>query len=418
MTTEQIVEHIKLISEELGVAPYDLTKAEVLESGAIKEWDLRKLGGLAAIRKAHFEEPIDLAGKRGIQIKKSYVNKLERELGERDYFLESVTKKVGEIFERCPLKISKASTIKATTSSAKSREVVALISDTHFGLNIDPTEVPGNGYNWLVASRRMGKFTEQVATYKIEHRKATPRLRLCLGGDLAQGIIHLNDAGTDLITNQVAGTADILVKMIDYLQHYYSEIVVEAVPCNHLRLPHKGPDRAASQKWDSFSTMIYLIVQAAFRSHKNIQFHFQKTPWADFEVLGHRVYLSHGDTVIEPGNVSDNININKLSHAINKLNAMERKKYEVVMLGHVHTPLYLSLKGVKLVINGTGSGSDGYAQSIGHGFHSEAVQTLFEVTPDYAVGDYRQIHLDDADEIVHYNTIISPWEYGLILDKK
>lgn len=411
---------IKTAAEKSGKDIYSVTKSDVLTHTDVTEWQIRSVGGVSAVRKAHYpEESVDLPGRRAVAIRKSYVNKLEREAGDWRYYLDEVGRKIGEVLEENPIQVAKVKPVHFSKKPGdKPREVVAYISDTHFGLQIDPEEVPANRYNWQVAARRMGKFAEQVATYKIEHRGATPRLRLCLGGDLAQGIIHLNDAGTDLITNQVVGTADILTKLIDYLRNAYSEILVEAVPCNHLRLPHKGPDRATAQKWDAFSTMIHVMLQHAYRGTDQVKFNVPKTPWADFEVLGHRFFMTHGDTTLEVGNVGAKIDNERITKSVNSLNAsVQGKRYKVVMVGHVHTPMTMLLKnGVHLIVNGTGSGTDSFAQSLGI-YDSFAVQTIFEATEDFAVGDYRMILLDDADENPRYEAIIKPWNHGLVLDK-
>lgn len=416
---EKIVSALSEVAETAGKDVYELTKTDLLKDSDVSEWDLRKVGGLGAVRKSHFPEPIDLAGKRSTTIQRAYVSKLEREIGDWRYYLDAVGRKIEGVLERHPIQVTNVKPEKfGKKFGDKTREVVAFISDTHFGLQIDPEEVPANRYNWEVAARRMGKFAEQVATYKIDHRGATPTLRLTLGGDLAQGIIHLNDAGTDLITNQVLGTADILTKLIDYLRRFYREIRVEAVPCNHLRLTHKGPERASAQKWDAFSTMIHTMLQYAYRSTDQVKFNVPKTPWADFDVLGHRFFMTHGDTTLEVGNVGSKIDIDRITKSVNSLNAsVVGKRYSAVMVGHVHTPLMTTLKnGVFLIVNGTGSGTDAYAQSIGI-YDSFSIQTIFEATEDYSVGDYRQIWLNDADNDKRYDSTIPPWGHGLILDK-
>lgn len=423
---ERAAEAIRLAAAIHKKEPYDLTKGEFMSTlphakSGITEWDVRKLGGFAACRKASFPEPADLPGKRGVAIRKAYVSKLEREAGNFDYYLDAVAAKMGEVLAENPIKVAKVKPLvfKALKDD-KTREVVAFISDTHFGLEIDNAEVPTNTYSWEIAARRMGKFAEQVASYKIDHRGSTPRLRLLLGGDLAQGVIHLDDAGTDLITNQVLGTVDILTKMIDYLRYYFKEIVVECVPCNHLRLPHKAPGRATAQKWDAFSTMIHGMLQAAYRETDQVVFHVAKTPYADFEILGNRFYMTHGDTVFEVGNPGTDISVKNITNKVNTLNAnVKGQRYSVVLIGHVHTPLCITLTragGVELIVNGTGSGADPYSQSIGYEA-SVAVQTIFEVTKGFPVGDYRKIHLDDASFDRRYESIVSPWNHSLELKK-
>jgi hypothetical protein len=110
------------------------------------------------------------------------------------------------------------------------------------------------------------------------------------------------------------------------------------------------------------------------------------------------------------------VNVKGIANQVMKLNAAVKdgKHYDAVILGHVHVPLsmYLNESGTELVINGTGSGTDAYAESLGF-FRTKPHQVMFEVTKDYAVGDFRKIGLDDADVDTKYESIIKPYRYGL-----
>lgn len=415
-----IAEEIKRVAALKVVDPYEITKADLLANTTkVTEWDLRKVGGLAAVRKAKIPQNLDLGAKRAAQVNRSYVQKLERIVGDNDYLIDSLGKKIEDALAKFPVKISSIKKSKfKLPKKKKQREVVAMISDTHFGLKIDKEEIPYNKVDWQIAARRMGLLAEQIASYKSYHRDASPRLRLCLGGDLGQGVIHLDDSGTDLITYQYIGTTQILVQMIDYLRNFFTEIAVECTPCNHMRMVHRSPKRATAQKYNSYATMIHYTLQAAFRSAPDVTFNVPKTPWTDFEVLGHRFFMTHGDTVLETGNPSVAIPIKGLVEQINNLNAnTEGKQYDVVMVGHMHTPMKLKLKnGVWFLMNGTGSGTDAFAQSIGF-FNNDPAQIIFEVTDECAVGDFRVVSLDGADNNPEYEKIVKPYDYSLVLKK-
>jgi hypothetical protein len=419
---EYIASEIRRVAASKGVDPYFLTKADILANSNVSEWKLRSVGGLSGVRKAKIPQSgltQDLAGKREVAINKAYVSKLERELGDREYFVDALGKKVESALAKFPIKISNLKKPKHKPSKKKvQREIVAMISDTHFGLKVDQEEVPFNKLDWQIASRRMGLFAEQIADYKSHHRGSTPRLRLCLGGDLGQGVIHMDDSGTDLITFQFIGITQILTQMIDYLRNHFNEILVECTPCNHLRQTYRTPKRALKQKYDSYATMIHFALQAAFRSAPDVTFNVPKTPWTEWDMLGHRVFMTHGDTVFETGNPSSSINIGRLTEQINNLNAnVDGKKFSVVMVGHMHTPLKILLKnGVWLIMNGTGSGIDAFAQSIGF-FNNYPTQIIYESTPEWPVGDFRVIGLSNADSEAKYEKIVKPYDYSLILEK-
>ncbi len=355
---------------------------------------------------------------------KAYVARLEHKLGDWGALQQSIFDKFKEAFEKVgPIQVSALKKAPGKLPpQLKIRENGALLSDTHFGLKIDKEEIETNEYSWEIAARRLGKFTEQIANYKKEHRDECPQLRLCLGGDLGQGIIHYDsDAGTDLITYQVIGISNYIIQMIDYLRHQYKTIVVECTPDNHLRLTHKGPNRATAQKFDNYSSMIHFTIQTAFRDAKDVIFHVPKSPITTFNVLGHKFGLTHGDTHISSGNVGTNININNITNQLLKLNAsgVDNKQYAALLLGHVHTPAYLPvLPGTRtcLAINGTMSGTDGYASSKGF-FTTTPTQILWETSSQFAIGDFRAVQLEDADTETRYEKIISPYRYGLELSK-
>ena len=408
----QVLADIISVANKLKVAPSRLTQDEYFKRGRFKHTALKQLGGLHKIQADFWRDQREtdtLAVLRGQQQRKKYIRELENTVGDREYFANAIKDELRALFAAHPIQLSRKPKVRVS-KSGKLRENVAFISDTHFGLNIDSEEVPSNSYNWTIAARRMAKYAEQVATYKSEHRKNCPVLRVCLGGDLAQGVIHLSEAGTQLITHQLYGTQWMLTQMIDYWRQFYSKIIVECTPDNHLRLTHKGHDRAMAQKFDSYATLLHLGLQTAFRKATDVSFHIPKTPHTEFDVLGHRIFMTHGDTVLRSGWVSKNLQIARITNDVRALQASHTEKpISAVLLGHVHVPLNTTLdNGVELIINGTGSGTDPYAQSLGI-FNNNPCQIIFEATEDYVVGDFRKVYLKDADAVADYEKIITPY---------
>jgi hypothetical protein len=245
-----------------------------------------------------------------------------------------------------------------------------MVSDTHFGLNIDPHEVESNQYNWNIAARRLGKLAYDAAHFKFDHRNECQQLVINFGGDLCQGIIHADDAGQELMTYQMVGAARMIVEMIDYLRNYYNEILCPITDDNHMRLITltKGKDRATAQKFDSFNTMMFEMVQQAFRHDPTVKFIRPKTPYTEYKVFGRTNFLTHGDTVLKLGWVSNKIDTKSLAGQIANINSTrsDEDRIEVVWAGHVHTGVQLALEcDVDMFINPSMSGIDPYAQSIG-----------------------------------------------------
>lgn len=415
---KKIISEVERISEELALEPYQLTKAKFLRlcASEITGRQLERLGGFKTLVLDHFggDQDKDLGVIEGHKQKKRYLQKLESLVGSYEYkykvVSDIVTTKLSQFKFPAKSKVTKPKLV------AEEREIVALISDTHFGIEIDDRELGGvNKYNWQIAARRMGLFAEQIATFKHDQRSKTPVLRLCLGGDLAQGIIHLSEANTDLISHQVIGTTHILYQLIDYLRNFFEKICIECTTDNHMRMVHKGGSRATSQKFDSYATFIHHALSMGFHGCKDVEFNIPKTPYTVFEVLGNKFYLTHGDTLINVGMPGRKIHTDHITNAANRLNASlkDKEEYKVILVGHVHTPVFITLdNGTELVINGTGSGLDPYAQSIGI-FESNPVQVIFESTSDFPVGDQRKVFLKKADNDPKYEKIIEPYKYDL-----
>ena len=55
---KDIVASIQKISDDLGIEPYQLTKAQFKELSSISEWDFRKVGGYQTLLTTYFLSPI------------------------------------------------------------------------------------------------------------------------------------------------------------------------------------------------------------------------------------------------------------------------------------------------------------------------------------------------------------------------
>lgn len=419
---DDIIDEVKRICKEENLDPWDIngTKFFKYTTKPITQNRIKTFGGLTGIIKDYFgpRPGRDLAIIHGSKRKSSYVSSLEKFAGDRSYFYDHVLKQVCNDLKEFKFPVPKSTEKPKIT--ANEREIVALISDTHFGLTIDDKELGGiNKYSWTIAARRMALFATQIATFKEESRSQTPVLRLCLGGDLAQGIIHLSDSNTDLLTHQIIGTTHILYQMISYLRKFFKCIKVECTADNHMRMVHKGSkDRSMAQKYDSYATIIHSALKMGFLHCKDVEFNIPKTPYTAFNVLGNNFYLTHGDTLINVGMPGKSINTSQITDAANKLNASlkDHNEYRVILCGHVHTPCFITLNnGTELVVNGTGSGVDPYAHSIGI-FESHPAQVIFESTKDFPVGDQRKVFLKDADDNPKYDKIIKPYNYDIDAD--
>jgi hypothetical protein len=418
---DQIVSDIERVSAKQHILPSEITLGQYSKNGGLYDGrSLRIWGGFASIVKsmAGIDSVAQLAGTKYMQTRAKYVKKLENIVGDKAYIKQAMYDGFQKaLLEHGSFTISKnppKMVLKNAAKRKKKRANAVLISDIHLGLNISADEVITNEYNWGVAAKRLGKLTEQVALYKLDHRAECDELNVCLNGDLGQGIIHLNDSGTELITYQVVGIVSYLTQMIDYWRNYYKTIRVHCTPDNHMRLTHKGNDRATSQKFDSFATMIHMMLQAAFRTCTDVQFNIPKSAITSFHSLGHHFGMTHGDGHIASGNVGHSVNVKGIANQVMRLNAAVDDPYDAILLGHVHVPLFMHLNetGTYLVVNGTGSGVDPYAETLGY-FRTMPCQTMWEITEQYPVGDFRIVDLTDAGKDDTYARFIKPYGHEL-----
>jgi len=362
----------------------------------VQDYDLSDDEMLLNIRAAHS------AKKASSRVRKE--NRLVLDaLQEREEFLDELL----SINSIIPIKMHPK--VKIKRRGTPSRSVVAHISDTHIGVNINEEEMGGtNKFNSTIAARRFAMFFFEIANYKLDHRKDT-ELVLVLNGDILAGVIHNQEHVVDRMSTQFSSALRILSQGISFLSQHFADIRVICTTGNHDRRMHKADKgRASADKWDSFSIDLYISLRERFVEYDNINFTIPVTPYALFKVQGHNFFATHGDTIINIGNVSKKIEFKNLKDQINDISIALDTKLHVVMVGHVHKQTYQTLdNGTELLINNSLSGVDTFAQSIGilKGVKS---QQLIEVTSDFPVGDLRSVRLDKADDNDELDQIVEP----------
>lgn len=415
---KEFIENMKLVAEELNKPAAEITKAQFFSNSPkdFSEWDIRKAGGFDGMKKSFFSNDVEgLEYKYGGRAIKKFQNKLEKKYGEELFFRNELIASLKETIKNQPITFHKP-TKQKKKKTKKSRTIVAKISDTHFGANISEEEMNGvNAFNWIIASRRLATFCEQIANYKIQYRENTD-LVIQLNGDIIAGQIHNQEWFVDLLTDQFAGTLHILGQAISYLATHFDNIKVVCTPGNHGRNVGKADKgRATTHKWDSYENMIYIALREMMHREwsSGIEFIIPESPFALYQIQGHWCLQTHGDTVINVGNPGKNISMSSISEQVNKFNASDMlkpgNKVDILCVGHVHVPTAQLLdNGCMAMINGCLSGTDPFAQSIGI-FSSNPTQFMFETTKEHAVGDMRMIQVKEADNKSYLDKIIKPY---------
>jgi hypothetical protein len=187
---------------------------------------------------------------------------------------------------------------------------------------------------------------------------------------------------------------------------------VRCTPGNHGRNVARHKARAMHQKWDAFETTVYQAIQVGVAHLTNVKVEIPYTPYFIYDSLGHPIFATHGDTIIDVGNPGSMINAKQIDQKINSINASRAKgkMVEAVAVGHVHVASRLRLpSGVVVFTNGALVPPDGFMVNGVGRLESVCSQTLWETTEQYVAGDYRELTVDtttDADSSL--DKVINP----------
>lgn len=398
---QRIVEAIKKAAKENQIEPHEVTKRML----NVSDWAFKQVGGLGKVKNSYFPfENKDLLEIRGLNNSAKYTKKLEKELTERVFNEELIKAMLSKV---------KPVTIKPYKSVNKNkikRELNLVLSDLHFGSDINKEETGKLDYGVNEEARRLAYIAKEVMNYKKQHRDET-KLNILLLGDLFQNQLHdPRDAAP--LTEQLCRTIFLLNQFIAHMSSKFPSVAVYFNTGNHGRNTSRHHGRAVNQKWDSHETVVAFALKECTKNLKNVSFKIPKTPFVDYSVFGQKIFATHGDSVINIGYPGTGIKTGSLEAQINKINAKlkDNNLYRVFVCGHVHVGsiVHLSNSAV-LLTNGALCPNDEYATSIGL-MESSAGQMLFESVPNYPVGDVRYIKVGvDQDKDASLDKIIIPF---------
>lgn len=404
-SVEEIVSLITTLSKELDKDPTKISVADL--SGLVSERQLKNHGGLPLIKKTHFPDTEkDLVSIVKQKAQNKYISQLENRIGSK----EALQQKIVEALST--LKLPKVKAYKANKKAKITRELNLVLSDLHFGSDIESQETGSLKYGKREEARRFAKVIQETIDYKIQYRKETS-LNVLLLGDLLQGSLGHDPRDGAPVAEQVCRTIHLLAQGLCHLAQAFPKVKVYVNSGNHSRITSRHKNRAVKSKWDSYETIIGFALKQALSGVKNIELTIPKTPFVSYEVFGKKVFATHGDTVFNPGYLGKVVNTGSLEGQINKINATlkDADEYQVFVVGHIHVGGVVHLSnGTTLITNGALCPTDDYAVSIGL-LESCAGQMLFESVQNYPVGDIRYIKLsrkEDEDESLE--KIIKPFE--------
>lgn len=401
----EIFQLIENAAEDLGVLPSQVEWKDFKESFGIESPPCTYLE-FNKVKKSYFAIlPDEDSVYERRRSKQASVNKsLGNVYADQQFIVESIEEFTDRVYSG-RVQVSN----KPKKQKDVDRVISLILSDLHISSDLDPEEV-GHSFGKLEESRRLAYIAQQIANYKTEHRKQT-RLNVYLLGDIIQNSLHHPRDGAQL-SEQACRALHLLLQMIAYLAEFFDSVNVYCATGNHGRFKSVHPQRAIHQKWDSLETFIYYALKKSLRTAEHVEFHIPKTPFVVSQVFGHKVFSTHGDTVLNVGNPSEGVPMGSIEKQVNKINASlpDTEKYAVFQVGHVHKLVNTTVSNSELFINGALVPPDPFAVSLGN-LDCVCGQWMYESTPDHAVGDMRKIILSkEVDHDTSLDSIIEPWE--------
>jgi hypothetical protein len=324
-----------------------------------------------------------------------------------EIFLDHFKDLLKEIFPKGPVQAKKHRPNAKRRSTTKKRIANGAFSDLHFHSMLDPRELPLQ-YGPVEEARRLSLIVSELCEYKPQYRDDT-ELFMHWFGDIIQGMLHdPRDAAT--MTEQFGAAVHLLTQTVVQAASAFDKVTVRCVPGNHGRNKQRHPDRATTQKWDSFENMIYLAVKYAVATLPNVEIIIPYTPYYTYEAFDKIGFVTHGDTVLDVGFPSSTIDIKKIRNQVNEWNAGD-VNHDLFLVGHVHCGAMVHLpSGPVFMSNGPLIPPDGYAISRGMA-NTNCGQWLWESVEGHIVGDARYISVNESTDKDESLKIIKPF-YG------
>lgn len=261
-------------------------------------------------------------------------------------------------------------------------QLVAFLSDTHYGETIDLGEMDGyNKYDLAIAEERTRRFFERIV-WMARHRLTGVKydgIVLALGGDLVSGDIHdeLEQTNARTTYNTTIWAAERLVAGAELLAETFGRVHVVSAPGNHGR-DGKVP-RYKGRSAHNADSHIARLMALLLAKRGDVTFTIPEALDATFSVYEWNFGLEHGDELMK--NFSGSAEIGWLGPLIRGTNrkinayAAEGKRLDYCLWGHGHQQLPMPARGA--LGNGSLCGYNEFAR--GRKFRPEPPQQLLLV---------------------------------------
>lgn len=254
--------------------------------------------------------------------------------------------------------------------NAKSRSSMGLLqlSDLHVGEVVELKATGGyNEYNPEIFKRRLRRAISAAVPIVKRWGQDTKLNGFCLAlnGDLISGDIHEELRNTNALTahRQVDLVVNELIQAINILEQEFGHVYVPVTPGNHGRTTLKPPSKKVHEL--SYDTMVGTILAREFRDRPNVQVDVAQGFDIIYDLLGHRVFQTHGDHTGTGGGKGfggPDFPIVRGARLLQLTQSMQRDYFDILLTGHYHTTS--NPGGGKNLANGSMVGYSEYSHSL------------------------------------------------------
>lgn len=237
------------------------------------------------------------------------------------------------------------------------------LSDLHWGEVVRAEEIGGvNFYDMAEAQRRLQSTVQKTCVLLRDHVVGDyPGIVLSLGGDMISGSIHdeLEQTNDGTVAQQMLDLFEHLQATIQVLAEEFGRVHVPGVTGNHGRMNRKW--QAKQRAHLSYEWLMYQFLQRAFAADPRVSFQIPDGPDADYELLGTRYRLTHGDTFKGGDGIIGPIGpVTRGALKRGRMATAMGAPFDMLLLGHWHTLTW----GANFIINGSLKGFDEYAMTL------------------------------------------------------
>lgn len=366
VTLDNIKEAIRSVAQENNIHPSEVTPAQLkAHDGRLTSWQLRDFGGISGLRKYFPKTSKDLAAIKNQKELQSYINKLEKELGEKINYEKKLLNTVYSALNN--LKPKKQNIKKKKPSKNKTKMTMELmLSDIHYGKKT-------REFDLEVCRERMrtltSVFIDEMNT-KEKQGYNIDRFVIALIGDIIESFtMH----GTESALSCEFGNAKQIQEAIDSifsdvilpLAEIGVEVVIPAVCGNHDRTEMKKTYNDPGE--NSMSWIVYKALEryCKLSGLTNVKFQIPKDSYTTVKIYRDIVLYEHFDEL-------KNTTKAAIKSLISKRSDQTGERITMARGGHWHE--YVCYDRGMGIVNESVCGQDSYAKV--KGYNSKAGQTI------------------------------------------